>query len=54
MDGSAFAPNTREDRIRARRERIEKRKMAKASDGQARCEVQTERGQRVVLPAERV
>ena len=36
MDGSAFGSNTREDRIRARRERIEKRKLAKASDGQPR------------------
>ena len=34
MDGNAFGSNTREDRIRARRERIEKRKLAKATDGQ--------------------
>ena len=32
----AFGSNTREDRIRQRRERIEKRKLAKASDGQPR------------------
>ena len=36
MDGTAFGSNTREDRIRARRERIEKRKLAKATDGQPR------------------
>ena len=33
----AFGTNTREDRIRQRRERIEKRKLAKASDGQPRA-----------------
>jgi dynein regulatry complex protein 1 len=34
---SAFGNQTREDRIRQRRERIEKRKLAKASDGQPRA-----------------
>jgi dynein regulatory complex protein 1 len=33
----AFGSNTREDRIRSRRERIQKRKDAKASDGQPRA-----------------
>jgi dynein regulatory complex protein 1 len=33
----AFGTNTREDRIRQRRERIEKRKLSKASDGQSRA-----------------